>query len=195
VRDQWYGDKRDLIKWGVLLHLAEDYGAERILQLAFYRPSKFGRIEIDGQKRDLPAEVISHFRDLRTITGISSHPRVTVFDVEFKDRDEYLQSALTFLGAFASERCIVFLDPDTGLEPQKPSFEHVRDEEAKDIWDAMKSGDIFVFYQHQTNRRGQDWVKPKKSQLAAALGGVGEIKKAEAPEIAKDVVFYYIQKS
>ena len=180
-----------------MLHLASDLEAERVLQLAYYRPSEFGPIIINGQERHLPAEVISHFRDLRTITCITSHPKVTVFDDQFchKDRARYLESAVTFLQGLTSERCIVFLDPDTGLEPQKPGPEHVRDEEAKKIWDAMKSGDIFVFYQHQTNRARRPWKEPKQSQLAVALKvGWDEIRVAQAPKIANDVVFFYIER-
>jgi hypothetical protein len=47
-----------------------------VLQLAFYRPSTFGNIEIDGQKRDLPGEVIAHFRDLRTIQSMGGYGRL-----------------------------------------------------------------------------------------------------------------------
>ena len=46
--DCWYADNRDLIKWGVLLQLARALQAARILHLAFYRPSEFGQIVIDG---------------------------------------------------------------------------------------------------------------------------------------------------
>jgi hypothetical protein len=28
MRDEWYGDKRDLVKWGVLLHLAKQHGVK-----------------------------------------------------------------------------------------------------------------------------------------------------------------------
>jgi hypothetical protein len=60
VQDRWYADNRDLVKWGVLLRLAETLDARRVLQLAFYRPRDFGQVVIDGQRQDLPAEVISH---------------------------------------------------------------------------------------------------------------------------------------
>src|SRR5262249_53888091 len=77
VRDMWYGDNRGLLKWGVLLRLACIFEAERILQLAFYRPSEFGRFVIDGQEHELPEEVIAHFRNLRTISGLGSKVRVS----------------------------------------------------------------------------------------------------------------------
>jgi len=196
VKDCWYGDNRDLVKWGVLLRLAEKFEAKRILQIAFYRPSTFGQLVIDGQNQDIPEEVISHFRDLRTIGRTGSKIRVTVFDSLFEEREIYLQAVVAFLRAFAQERCVVFLDPDTGLEPQNPGLGHVRDAEARTIWDKMKKGDVFVFYQHRTNRAGQPWIEPKKNQLAGALGVQSDgIGMAHAPEIANDVIFFFTQKA
>jgi hypothetical protein len=196
MRDRWYGDKRDLIKWGVLLRLAGSFEARRILQLAFYRASEFGQLVIDGQAQDIPEEVIAHFRNLRTIGSIGSEIRVTVFDPAFEDRATHLQAVLALLRAFAQERCIVFLDPDTGLESQNPSLDHVLNDEASAIWNNMKSGDVFVFYQHQTNRAGQPWIEPKRNQLAEALHLQPDaVKMAQAPDIANDVVFFFSQKA
>ena len=60
----------------------------------------------------------------------------------------------------------------------------------------MKAGDVFAFYQHQTNRAGQPWIEPKRSQLADALVVSTEaIKIASGPAIAQDVVFFYTQRA
>jgi hypothetical protein len=117
---------------------------------------------------------------------------VTVFDAVFEDRAAYLQAAVTLLGAFGQERCIVFLDPDTGLEPRAPSLDHVLASEARAIWDAVKPGDVLALYQHQTNRAGRPWAEPKRDQLAGALGvPVQAVKTASGPGIAPDVVLFY----
>ncbi|MCZ6834210.1 MAG: hypothetical protein O7G85_00405 [Planctomycetota bacterium] len=196
MQDCWYADNRDLIKWGVLFRLAESYDAPRILQLAYYRPSSFDQLIIDDESHEIPEEVIAHFRNLRTIERIDSEVRVTVFDLVFKDRPTYLQEVLTALPIFSQERCIVFLDPDTGLESTRPSLDHVLNNEAGAIWNDMKIGDVFVFYQHQTNRSGQSWIEPKRNQLADALNvDTGEIRMANAPKITKDVVFFFTQKT
>jgi hypothetical protein len=154
MRDIWYADNRDLIKWGVLFRLAEKYEAARIVQLVYYRPSNFGQIEIDGQQVTIPEEVIAHFRNVRAVGSIDSHIRVAVFDPVFQNRQTYLQAVLALLPSYTGERCVVFLDPDTGLEPQTPSLEHVLGTEVNAIWMNMKFGDVLVFYQHQTNRTG-----------------------------------------
>jgi hypothetical protein len=195
MRDIWYADNHDLIKWGVLFRLAEKYEATRIVQVVYYRPSNFGQIEIDGQQVAIPEEVIAHFRNVRAVGSIDSHIRVAVFDPVFQNRQAYLQAMLALLPAYAGERCVVFLDPDTGLEPQTPSLEHVLGTEVNAIWVNMRSGDVFVFYQHQTNRAGQPWIPQKHAQLAQALGvPQASVKIASGEAIARDVVFFFIQK-
>ena len=196
MRDTWYADNRDLVNWGVLLRLAERFDAVRILHVAFYRESEFASLVIDGQQVDVPQSVIAHFRDLRAVAAMRSKVRITVFDPIFDDREAYLQSLTAIQTAFARERCLVFLDPDTGLEPRNPGLEHVLAGEASVIWGNLKPGDVFAFYQHQTNRAGQEWIEPKRLQLAQALGvPLDVLKIATAPAIAQDVAFYFAQRT
>lgn len=196
MRDEWYGDKRDLIKWGVLLRLADQFAATRIVQLAFYRPSQFGTLLIDGKECPIPDQVLTHFRNIRNIGSIGSRVRVTVFDPPFKDRAAHEKAVLALLPAFAGERCVIFLDPDTGLAPKNPSLAHVLESEARSIWNAMKAKDIFALYQHRTNMAGRPWIEDKRDQLARALNISSRLlKSADARKIADDVVFFYTQRA
>jgi hypothetical protein len=195
MRDRFYSDNCDLVKWAILHRLAEIFEAQRILQFAYYRRSEFANVIIDGEEYSIPQEVLSHFRDLRTVGSLKSDIRITVFDALFEDREHYLKAAEAFLLKFRKERCVVFLDPDTGLEPQSPSLDHVLESEAKTIWETTKSGDVYVFYQHQTNLAGKPWIEPKRRQLERALNlPEHSIKIARGPQIARDVVFFYKQK-
>jgi len=195
MRDKFYADNRDLVNWAILHQLAEIFQAQRILQLAFYRQSEFANIIIDGQEYNVSQEVLAHFRDLRTISNINSEICVNVFYDLFEHRGSYMEAVKDFLSRFMQERCVVFLDPDTGLEPQHPSLDHVLESEAKAIWETMKSGDIYVFYQHQTNRAGRPWIEPKRRQLEETLRLPEQsIKIAQGPQIAHDVAFFYKQK-
>ena len=197
MRDTWYSDNRDLVKWAVLHQLARLNDAGRILQIAYCRPSTFQQIHLDGQPHDVPSEVLRHFRDLRNVTEIESTVRTTVFDVPFENRTEYHASVTRLIRTFEQERCLVFLDPDTGLEPQNNAgLEHVLDAEVQMVWDSMKASDVLVFYQHQTNRSGQPWIGPKRLQLAEALGVDGKrVLVGKAPQIARDVVLFYVTKT
>lgn len=195
MRDQWFSDNRDLVKWSVLFHLAKQSQADYILQIAYYRRSKYGKIKIDNKEIEIPAEVLSFFRNISNIQQVNSKIKVSVFDRKFDDRIDYEKTVIDFINNYSGSRCVLFLDPDTGLEPAKPDLKHVLSSEARSLFQAIKPDDVFVFYQHKTNRNGQPWIEPKKVQLAASLVVENsEIKIAHSPKIAHDVVFYYIKK-
>jgi len=192
VQDQWYGDKRDLVKWGTLLTLAQKYGAKHILQVLYYRTNDWDSIEIDGDQMQIPSEVTQHFRDCRSICKLKS-VKVQVLDQEFHDRDRYLQYVLGEIEKRYCKPGIIFLDPDTGLEPnRRPNLKHVLETELRTIWNRMSNGDVLVFYQRQ--RRIQEWQDTLQNQFANILG-VQEAKRAFAPSIAPDVAFFYAQRS
>jgi hypothetical protein len=197
MRDKWYSDNRDLIKWSVLLLLARRINADRIIQIALLNASDFGDVEIDGKQHPIPQEVLSHFREIRNVIGLSRHPRISVFDCSFTERSTYLRAAMNYVASFNQERCVVFLDPDTGLEPNGGGdAKHVLNSEVRAIWEALPKGSLFVFYQHETNKAGKPWVEQKRTQLAKAIGiPIGKVGVASGPKIAKDVVFFHASKA
>lgn len=93
MKDKWYGDNRDLVKWGVLVELANQHGASKIVQVAYYRPEARPEIEIDGSKYPIPDAVVRHFpRDVMDIDRLSRSSRVhiKVLNSTFsKGRDTY----------------------------------------------------------------------------------------------------------
>lgn len=196
MRDKWYGDNRDLVKWGVLLELSRGFGCSHILQVLYYRLGAWASIQVDGQEIELCPDVIRHFRDVSGITRLRNSLMIEVVTDEFQDRKSYLKSVCLKISSRKLQPGIIFLDPDTGLQPAgKAGFEHVLNNELLDIWKCLKSGDVLVFYQHKTNRNGTEWVIPKKEQFEDALQVKrGSAKIASAPNIANDVVFFYIAK-
>ena len=198
MRDQWYGDNRDLVKWGTLFLLARKFRAKTIVQIAYYRPSTWGQLEIDGKPHDVPQEVFKHFRNLGNIEELRAGPQIKVLMAPFDDRGRYMTEVLKAIAAKGPDPKIVFLDPDTGLEPRNPSMDHVLESEVKEIWDRLQPWDVLVFYQHKTNRNGQPWIEPKMKQLSGAIGvDKGEIKLAVGhnPNLAQDVALFYCQKA
>jgi len=193
MKDLWYGDMRDLVKWGVLLHLAGEFGAGRILQVPYLRESTWGGLELDGQQIPIPDAVIRHFRNVRNITTLADDPRIELITAHFDDRGRYTRLIMDSIADRpVGESCIVFLDPDTGLQPTRPKLEHVLETELRDIWEAMQPGDVLVFYQNQTNRSGEPWIEAKRKQFEDALGLVrGAAKVAQGRSIARDVAFFY----
>ena len=193
MQDKYYADHRDLIKWSVLIRLAEQYRLSRIIQIAYLRPSTFDMIDIAGQQTELPPQVRMHFRNIHKITALHTDIRISVFDRVFDDRRTYYDAVSRYLAKFGAELRLVFLDPDTGLEPAgKPVLKHVLDAEAYAVWSQLKTNEVFAFYQHQTNRAGKPWIKEKRTQLENAIKvGKGAVLVGQSPPIAKDVVIYF----
>ena len=86
MRDKWFGDNRDLVKWSVLLHLAKENNINNILQIAYYRESEFGSICIDypdctdDKVIQIPDEVKNFFRRIQNIKNMSNSIMIDVFD-------------------------------------------------------------------------------------------------------------------
>lgn len=198
MRDKWYADNRDVVKWGVLLRLAEGHNVTTILQVAYYRETAWDEtcLLIDGKSYALPSAVRDHFRRIQNIAGLKSVAEVIVFDPHFSDGDRsgYLQKVLAKVEALPRHPAIVFLDPDTGLEAKgRARPEHVRDEELRVIWDALRHDDLLVFYQHRM--RSRSWLGEKQAQFEKALGlESSQSKVAQGKGIAPDVAFFYCRK-
>jgi hypothetical protein len=201
MQDEWYGDKRDLIKWATLLEVARLFNCEHLLLVLYYTPTIWKRIQIDGQDFEIPNPVIKHFRDCLSVRTMECNLNITALDRAFDNADharrDYTRAVVEAIHARVNGPGIVFLDPDTGLEPPTGKFgaTHVRESEVSDIWSSLKRGDVLVLYQHETNRKGEDFIGPKRSQLANAIDvEIGRVKYAHAPEIAKDVAYLFAAK-
>ena len=47
MQDTWYGDHRDVVKWGTLVHLARSEEIRTIVQVAFLRCAQHPTLETD----------------------------------------------------------------------------------------------------------------------------------------------------
>jgi hypothetical protein len=195
MQDQWYGDKRDLVKWGVLVELARRHRLKHILQVPYKQNQDWSDLDIDGESVKLPQTVVEHFRDPTSASKISCSARIEVFPKLFDDRSDYHRELLRRIHSRTDRPGIVFLDPDTGLQPPggRATKKHVLTSEIAEIWGALNSGDLLVLYQH-ANRSGT-WIKEKKRQFEKGLHPrKGTAKIAHGPEIASDVAFFFLEK-
>jgi len=197
MQDWYYSDKRDLVKWSVLLRLAEQHRFTRIIQIAYLRPSVFHMIDIAGQQSEIPLQVRRHFRNIRNVATLDATVSISVFDRAFDDRIAYGQALTQYLAVCGNDLRLIFLDPDIGLEPANspPDLRHVLGSEARAIWSQLNANEVFAFYQHKTNRAGRPWIEQKRTQLENAIQvRRGTVSVAQSPAIADDVVIYFAVK-
>jgi hypothetical protein len=198
MQDRWYGDNRDLVKWGTLLELARIYRAKQILQVLYYRPNTWDPIEVGGSLVRIPNEVIQHFRNSMSICKMKTSVPIKVLGKTIADRNQYLQYVIGEVQKRKTIKKIVFLDPDTGIEPQgPPGLQHVLEGELDAIWNSLSEQDVLVLYQHKTGMNNNDFIQPKLQQFVNAIGiEAARAKYAHAPtyNTANDVAFFYATK-
>jgi len=191
MRDQWYGDDRDLVKWGTLIHIARRDQRSTILHIALYRPDDdWAALHSSRGKVDIPTEVIRHFRNLDTIHRLAktSGVRIEVFKAPFRNRSAYFEKARLRIEKLSADSLVVFLDPDTGLAAQAAGREHVSADDVRSVFEIMAEGDVLVCYQRA--RRQKDWRGDKRRALARALGVVSREVEVFDSELASDVVLF-----
>jgi len=147
----WYGDRRDRVKWGALAHLAKRFRLASILQVAYFRDGVERLLKTDTGEHAIPEPVWKHFADLAAVEGLSRilgveiHVHVDVFDP--KKRKKYIDDVLCAAEKHPRPR-LLFLDPDTGIQPGTLKPEHVSAEEITRLWRALGAGEVLAVCQH-----------------------------------------------
>ena len=196
MRDQWYGDNRDVVKWSALVYLARRDGVSAILHVAMYRPDRPPEPLATVRGKVPPAvEVIRHFRDLDDIqrlaaaTGLS----IEVLKELFTDRAAYFRRVCERIQTRGDRPVLVFLDPDVGLATETPGPEHVSSAEVAAVYEALRPDDILVCYQHA--RRQKDWRGRARRAFANAPGLPSFEVEVLQCELARDVLLLAVRKA
>ncbi len=202
MRHKWYADGRDLIKWGVLFHLAESWNLKRIIQVAYLhrRPDEQRPVlENKGKSIQLSDLVWSHFRDIRDIKRLAKSSGLEIGLIETpydpSSRTDYSLKVIEQCRSELKKPTVVFLDPDTGIAERNAKPEHVTSTEVSSIWNALAPSHWLVLYQH--SNRHKEWLPNKRDEFAKAIGVRNKIEtfRASARTGARDVAFLCAVKS
>jgi hypothetical protein len=210
----WYGDKRDRVKWGALVHLAKEKNIFCIVQVAYFRHGPDLKLQINEceveREVELSQEVWDHFSDLRHIERLGGaigkiivvldHKLNLIFD-PYK-RDDYIGAIVSEIKnpKIVSEMKngspkIFFLDPDTGIEPEKAKHGHVKKQDIEKIWRVLSPGDLLVVYQHadRTKKWRIEQLNKRKTKMSSACDNVC-VKHVLGKDIASDVAMLWCLK-
>jgi hypothetical protein len=189
VRERWFGDDRDVVKWTTLLHIARSHDLAAIVYAPYWRPEPAPRVVMMGANPIfVPDEVWRFFRDFRRIRQLSeSKPKISIVDADFnpRRRGEYIAATIGEIDR-AERPLLLFVDPDTGIAPKSAAGEHVTGEEIAQLWSALKPGEWLVLYQHA--RREAEWTKKVSAELSGICGGAA-VEVAQSSQFGKDVAF------
>ena len=195
MRDQWYGDNHDIVKWSTLVHLARRDAIPAILHVAMFRSDQGQPTLVTSRgKADPPSDVIRHFRDVDDIQRLAAATELTieVLKEPFTHRNAYFGRLCRRLRAARDEPMLVLLDPDIGLAADTPGPEHVTSAEVAAVFDALQPGDVLICYQHA--RRQKDWRGQARRAFANAPGVPSFEVETFQSELAKDVLMLAVKK-
>lgn len=193
MKDTWYGDDRDLVKWGMLAHLAERHDLAVIMQVAYLRPGKRPPLQDGTAQVPISPMVWAFFRDVGGIRALGGtlKRRIVLLDETFvpRRRNQYRQEVVEAVRGLEGAK-IVLLDPDTGIAATKATGKHVTTEDIAAVWAVLASGDWLAVYQHRY--RDKRWREDARGKLAAVC--CTSVELFGAPDIASDVVLLAAQK-
>lgn len=190
MKDSYYADKRDLVKWGALVHLACRHRIKKIVQVGFLRSDSQASLSFGSEEVEFPTPVWKHFRSPQHIEelGRLSDVEIDLFDTVFEpvQRQAYVENACSYLRKLNVGK-IVLLDPDTGIEPDSGcKSEHISEREVSLFWQALAPGDWLVIYQHKS--RQPDWSERRHAKFRSACNSAKVV--TIKSKIAADVVLF-----
>ena len=195
MRDRYYSDNRDLVKWAAIVHIASEYGLRTILQVPYWRPEKkHPNFTFMGNSVPVPKKVWMFFRGINNIVRLEREIglSIVVFDTMFdpKQRAAYISEVKNKIMA-ARRPLVLFLDPDTGLQPKKCGPKHTATTDIQELWPLLIPGEWLVLYQHA--RRVSNWGKSVATEVSSLCGNIPpHIVRSE--DVGKDVAFICVQK-
>ena len=194
MRDRWYGDDRDVVKWSAVVHLARREAIADVLYVALYRPEDdWPSLATARGPAALPDEVVGHFRDLDDLQRLAARTglRIETVKERFVGRSAYFRRVCERVGRRAAP-VLVLLDPDAGLVPETPGPQHVASGEVAQLFAALPPGGILACYQHA--RPQKDWRGRARRAFANAPGVPSFDVEVLRSELARDVLLLAVKK-
>ena len=208
MKEKWYADGRDLVKWGALVHLAKEQQVDEIVQIAMLTSEERAELEVNGKSFAIPNKVWGHFREFRDIARLGDEigVKIEVLDQKFEHekRNAYFDARVKDVEDRKNRKLIVFLDPDTGLQPEKSQVteKHVRKKEVERLYNVLRLGDWLALYQHGWWPKERSWQEISKERFASTCGvhitrimSFSASSSLDADGAAKDVVLLAVEKT
>ncbi|NQT58564.1 MAG: hypothetical protein HQ557_06235 [Bacteroidetes bacterium] len=116
---------------------------------------------------------------------------IAVISKEFdaNHRQSYISEVKTTV-EHVEHPLVLFLDPDTGLQPKRCLPEHTAITDIQQLWPALKARDWLVMYQHA--RHTLTWRESVADELSSLCGVKTTIVRSD--DVGKDVVFVCVEK-
>ena len=186
MRNQYYGDSRDVFKWSMILKLVRDHGIRTVLQVAMLRPDdNSGQGNTTHLPNNAVKSVLSFFeeerqvfesdprkRDIRRITRLPDYCgggfRIEVFDKIFSGKS-YFEEAKEAIRNL-HRPALILLDPDTGMGEAKGQrrYKQIREDEIRSIFSQLEPRYVLTLFQYKW--RCKNWITYLENKFKGAEG-------------------------
>jgi len=208
MKHQYFGDKRDLFKYDLILHLSKELNLKNAYFISMltkndkskqgneinYKNSigsnNFGLIKFLKNKRD-------NKKEKRNANLISEYYKLQDVKIKFcvKEQIDYFsnKNRLDYFDSISKEiknvKGILFFDPDNGLEVLNNKEKHIKYIELKKIYNEIDKSSVIVIYQHRQRfskeNNWEEYLKDKTFELEILFDN-------EAYFIAEDEIAFFI---
>lgn len=211
VQLKYFGDDRDFFKYDLITHIFEQSDLKNhafIPMLTQHRVDNEGNIspKHNGDRSDklfqfishCPNKSLNHWEDWLN-DYVQSYQTVEPVDLTYFSDTNRSSYWLIYKDMVNSERTLVFVDPDTGLETGSPSYLHkagrekyILNTELNDLIEDLSDSSVLMIYQHlQRNKNRHD---PDVEKKIAQIKSVNHLVFMSAYREA-DLAFLFIAKT
>jgi hypothetical protein len=147
-------------------------------------------LKIKVNNVNIEDEVFDFFRGHNRINKLFNN--IYIYDEEYciDNSDNYTDELIKRIDELNNK--IIFLDPDTGISPEKTTSNHVKQTDILKIWKKLISKDILCIFQH--GRRNKSWKEDTKYKIGKLLNIDYNLINIIDSESVKDVALYYMIK-
>lgn len=182
MKNQYFGDNRDLFKYDLVLHLIENVNFLEHFTFIPMLTENDGRT--DGNRRDYSKakagvnnEALKEYlkekpRSVKEIKGffVSRGIPITIYKEDgyftHGNRHDYFNG----IDQKLLLNSLVFVDPDNGLEVKNPSEKHILYREAKMIFERMDKNSVLMIYQHFPRQKHGQYFEDKRNEIKDKIG-------------------------
>jgi hypothetical protein len=187
VKNQYFGDNRDLFKYDLVLQIIQAGLVNHFTFIPMLTEpdgtKQGGKIDRSQAKVGTENKELMIFldgcvregkRDIEQLKNFFARYAIKMTTYYGKDRyfshgqrQEYFEQ----IGDELLSKSLIFIDPDTGLEIQSSSKEHILYSEVKTLYDRMDKHSILMIFQYFPREEHHEYLHHRSEELEEKVAG------------------------
>ncbi len=203
MKNQYFGDNRDLFKYDLIYQLARASLVDNITFIPMLTaPDNTGHGgQTDRRKARVGARnkalvrfldrcVAEGKRDIRQLESFFDQYSIKVEIYEDNFLHQRRKEYFTNVGNELVARSLIFVDPDVGLEVGRRGEKHILYSEVKNLYEGMDEHSVLMIYQHFPRENHIEYLHRRVAELTEKICG-------EAPICIDndEVIFFFLTRN